>query len=203
MMKNMFICKKNLANKIMGKGFPLWVYGIFLPVSLAFMIGCETQMDPGQPVPSIGAAALPAQTPPPPTPSPTTLTEGENQEIESEILKPVYSYNAEGRRDPFSSILLVGKKMGGDLLPPLQRVELSQLQLIGVVWGNFGYNGMLQSSDGKGYTVRAGTIVGQNQGVVKEITPQNLIVQETFTDIFGEKKTRDFVFQLHPQEDFE
>jgi type IV pilus assembly protein PilP len=62
---------------------------------------------------------------------------------------------------------------------------------------------MLQSSDGKGYTVRAGTIVGQNQGVVKEITPKNLIVQETFTDIFGEKKTRDFVFQLHPQEDFE
>ncbi len=60
---------------------------------------------------------------------------------------------------------------------------------------------MVRSTDGKGYTVRKGMIVGQNKGVVKNITPKNLIVQETFTDIFGEKKKRDFVFKLHPQEE--
>ena len=116
---------------------------------------------------------------------------------------PSYSYNPEGRRDPFSSILQIGQRKRGNLLPPLQRVELSQIQLIGIVWGGFGYSAMVQSSDGKGYTVKAGTLVGSNKGFVKEINPKNLVVQETFTDIFGDKKTRDFVFQLHSQEDFE
>ena len=46
-------------------------------------------------------------------------------------------------------------------------------------------------------------MVGPNQGVVKEITARNLLVQETFTDVFGEKKVRDFVFQLRPQEGLE
>jgi Tfp pilus assembly protein PilP len=116
---------------------------------------------------------------------------------------PSYSYNPEGRRDPFSSILQIGQRKKGNLLPPLQRVELSQLQLIGIVWGGFGYSAMLQSSDGKGYTVQAGTLVGSKKGFVKEINPKTLVVQETFTDVFGDKKTRDFVFQLHSQEDFE
>lgn len=124
------------------------------------------------------------------------------ENVVEEVL-PIYTYNPEGRRDPFRSILQITENGGGSLLPPLQRLGLLQLKLIGVVWGGFGYSAMLQSSDGRGYTVNIGTVVGPNQGIVKEITARNLLVRETFTDVFGEKKIRDFVFKLHPQEGLE
>ena len=42
-------------------------------------------------------------------------------------------------------------------LPPLQRVGLTELSLIGVLWGNYGYTAMVQTPDGKGYSIRRGT----------------------------------------------
>ena len=173
-----------------------------LTINLFLLVGCgETEI---QNTPIVT---------PPPLKSVTQEAKGEEKNAKKsdpaepenmiEEILPIYSYNPEGRRDPFYSILQITEKRGESLLPPLQRLGLLQLKLIGVVWGGFGYNAMLQSSDGKGYTVRTGTVVGPNQGVVKEITSRNLLVRETFTDVFGEKKVRDFVFQLHPREGLE
>jgi len=113
-----------------------------------------------------------------------------------------YNYNAQDRRDPFRSILITTettKKI--DVLPPLQRTEIAEMRLIGIVWGSLGYSAMIQTPDGKGYTIRVGIPIGPNNGVVKRITERNLIVEEKFTDIFGEKKTREIVMDLHPQKE--
>ena len=173
-----------------------------LTINLFLLVGCgETEM---QNSPIVSSSSVE------PAPQETKVEEkksGQSDPAESENMVektlPIYSYNPEGRRDPFYSILQITEKRGESLLPPLQRLGLLQLKLIGIVWGGFGYSAMLQSSDGKGYSVQRGTIVGPNQGVVKEITPRNLLVRETFTDVFGEKKVRDFVFQLHPREELE
>lgn len=110
-------------------------------------------------------------------------------------------YDPSGRRDPFAPIvqeLQPGKT--DTTLPPLQRVTLPELNLIAIVWGAYGYTAMVQTPEGHGYTVRRGTRIGQNNGVVSAITERGIIIQERFTDVYGKKQEREHVKLLHPKE---
>jgi type IV pilus assembly protein PilP len=110
-------------------------------------------------------------------------------------------YDPSGRRDPFAPIvqeLQPGKTDAN--LPPLQRVTLTELNLIAIIWGAYGYTAMVQTPEGHGYTVRRGTRIGQNSGVVSAITERGIIVQERFTDVYGKKQEREYVKLLHPKE---
>ena len=112
-----------------------------------------------------------------------------------------FGYDPSGRRDPFAPIVqeLQPGKVDSNL-PPLQRVTLTELNLIAVVWGAYGYTAMVQTPEGHGYTVRRGTRIGQNNGVVSAVTERGIIVQERFTDIYGKKQEREYVKLLHPKE---
>ena len=111
------------------------------------------------------------------------------------------SYDPSGRRDPFLPMYQPGQQLESDSsLPPLQRVGLTELSLIGVIWGNYGYTAMVQAPDGKGYSIRRGTRIGPNNGVVSSITERGIIVQERFTDVYGNKQEREYVKLLHPKE---
>jgi type IV pilus assembly protein PilP len=85
-------------------------------------------------------------------------------------------------------------------LPPLQRVGLTEMNLIAVIWGAYGYTAMVQTPDGNGYTVRRGTRIGPNNGVVSAVTEKGIVVQERFTDVYGTKQEREYVKLLHPKE---
>jgi type IV pilus assembly protein PilP len=113
-----------------------------------------------------------------------------------------YSYDPSGRRDPFRPVGLEGQQPGAERLdlPPLQRVGLTELNLIGIIWGGFGYSAMVQTPDGKGYTVKRGTRIGPNNGVVSAITESAVIVQEQFADVYGKKQVREYVKRLHAKE---
>jgi type IV pilus assembly protein PilP len=115
-----------------------------------------------------------------------------------------YSYNPSGRRDPFAIVLKDAKTdEENQSLPPLQQLSLTELNLIGIVWGGFGYSAMVQAPDGKGYTVRQGTRVGPNGGAVSSITENAIVVQERFTDVYGNKQVREYVKLLHAKEGLE
>lgn len=110
-------------------------------------------------------------------------------------------YDPSGRRDPFAPIIQELQPGKVDMtLPPLQRVTLTELNLIAIVWGAYGYTAMVQTPEGHGYTVRRGTRIGQNNGVVSAITERGIIVQERFTDVYGKKQEREYVKLLHPKE---
>ena len=112
-----------------------------------------------------------------------------------------HSYDPSGRRDPFAPIVhQLGAGLVDPTLPPLQRVGLTEMNLIAVVWGAYGYTAMVQTPDGNGYAVRRGTRVGPNNGVVSAITEKGIIVQERFTDVYGRKQEREYVKLLHPKE---
>lgn len=114
------------------------------------------------------------------------------------------SYDPSGRRDPFAPIIENGLQGQSEAqLPPLQRIGLTELSLIGIVWGAYGYTAMVQTPDGKGYSIRRGTRVGPNNGVVSSITDRGIIVQERFTDVYGNKQEREYVKLLHAKEDIE
>jgi len=136
---------------------------------------------------------------------PETPASGQAPEILSQLPVPDVAvgtgYDPSGRRDPFAPI---GQELQVDKndpnLPPLQRVTLTELNLIAIVWGSYGYTAMVQTPEGHGYTVRRGTRIGQNNGVVSAITERGIIVQERFTDVYGKKQEREHVKLLHPKE---
>lgn len=113
----------------------------------------------------------------------------------------VNGYDPSGRRDPFAPILQhLGPGQVDLTLPPLQRVGLTDMNLIAVIWGAYGHTAMVQTPDGNGYAIRKGTRIGPNNGVVSAITEKGIVVQERFTDVYGRKQERDYVKLLHPKE---
>jgi len=138
--------------------------------------------------PSLPAPAVPApavEPAPPPAPQ-----------------EQAYVYRAGNRRDPFRSIIVSRERQAeAGLLHPLQQYAVKDLKLVAVVWGQLGAGAMLETPDGKGYTVYVGTNVGNRDGVVKQIKPDQVVVRERYTDIFGEKKEESVVLNLHLPEE--
>jgi type IV pilus assembly protein PilP len=85
-------------------------------------------------------------------------------------------------------------------LPPLQRVEINDMKLLGIIWGGYGYFGLIQTPDGKGYTVKEGTLVGPNNGVIKSVSEQRIIVAEPIIDVNGKKSKREIEIPLRAKE---
>lgn len=116
-----------------------------------------------------------------------------------------FHYDAKGRRDPFQSSVISRKLRKppriSRSLPPLQRKDISDLKLIGILWGSFGPRAIITTSDGKGYTVDIGARVGINHGIIREITRNEVVVEETLVNIFGEPKKSEVVMMLHPEKE--
>lgn len=163
----------------------------FLTVMPAFAQDVAPATPPAPP------SAVSAPAPPVPGQLPSeNLLGGSSTSIPGE-----YSYNPSGRRDPFSVVLKDSRsEEPNQHLPPLQQLSLTELNVIGIVWGGFGYSAMVQAPDGKGYTVRQGTRVGPNGGAVSSITENAVVVQERFTDVYGNKQVREYVKLLHAKE---
>jgi len=171
-------------------------------------VQAEPSPIPGQIVPmrhdAIKAPSMPEVAPSVPSGMETSSQTG-NVQAPPDLPETVgimgVGYDPSGRRDPFAPViqeLQVGKM--DSTLPPLQRVTLTELNLIAIVWGAYGYTAMVQTPEGYGYTVRRGTRIGQNNGVVSAVTERGIIVQERFTDVYGKKQEREHVKLLHPKE---
>ena len=184
------------------------------PVLLA-LAGAAFAADPGgQPIPAKTVAAVaPATDGPMPGQSAGGPLAGSASGIppapgvgQTVLLPSEFNYNPMGRREPFKAIIKDGKdeeKKPNSNIPPLQRLSLTELNLIGIVWGGFGFTAMVQTPDGKGYTVRPGTRVGPNNGVVSSITENTVVVQERYTDVYGNKQVREYIKLLHAKEGVE
>jgi Tfp pilus assembly protein PilP len=103
-----------------------------------------------------------------------------------------------GRRDPFRPFTLNTRipSRPRETLSPLERYELGQLRLVGVVWRVKEPSAMIEDSAGLGYVVKVGTPIGPNDGKVTAIKPDQIIVEETYVDLFGGKKRREVNIKL-------
>lgn len=105
----------------------------------------------------------------------------------------------EGARDPFRPMTLQTKVNGvrpRENLSPLERFELSQLKLVGIVWDAKEPRAMVEDNAGLGYTLKVGTPIGSNEGKVKAIHRNELVVEESFFDVTGARKKRDVSIRL-------
>jgi Tfp pilus assembly protein PilP len=102
------------------------------------------------------------------------------------------------RRDPFRPFTLNTRTHSRprETLSPLERYELGQLRLVGIVWHVKQPSAMIEDSAGLGYVVKVGTPIGPNDGKVKAIQPDQIIVEETYVDLFGGKKRREVNIKL-------
>lgn len=172
-----------------GKTLRAALFGsLLLPVVSQTAAGTDLPQDPAP----VSVASAPATMP------------GAIESASGAYLPAVGGYDPAGRRDPFAPLLSqLGPGQVDSTLPPLQRVGLTDMNLIAIIWGAYGYTGMVQTPDGNGYSVRKGTRVGPNSGVVSAVTEKGIIVQERFTDVYGRKQEREYVKLLHPKEGLE
>jgi type IV pilus assembly protein PilP len=116
--------------------------------------------------------------------------------------RPEYSYNPQGRRDPFAPIIVSAeRKAQSGNRSPLERYDLNEFKLTGIVWGGFGYNAMVEGPDGKGYFVRVGTIIGPNKGVIKKITQNTMVVEEKYKTFSGVTERKEIVIELSKKQE--
>ena len=102
------------------------------------------------------------------------------------------------RRDPFRPFTLDLRPAIDDteILSPLQRYELAQLRLAGVVLNLATPRAMLQDNSGMGYIVTPGTPIGRRHGVVKSIEPRRVVVEEIVLDYYGRETTHQVAIDM-------
>jgi len=101
-------------------------------------------------------------------------------------------------RDPFRPATL-RKKVDArprENLSPLERFELNQLKIVGIVWDLKEPRAMVEDTAGLGYTIKAGAPIGANDGVVKAIHRNEIIVEEYYYDVYGARKKREVSMKL-------
>lgn len=105
-------------------------------------------------------------------------------------------YNPEGKINPFENPLQKqGPKPAEEKVEPnkpdrirqtpLERIDLTQLSLVGVIKFPSGYKAIVEEASGKGYMIKAGTYIGTNYGQVTEIQKDRIIIQEKVKDVLG------------------
>jgi Tfp pilus assembly protein PilP len=106
----------------------------------------------------------------------------------------------ESQRDPFRPMTLRAKTDNNsgkrENLSPLERFELSQLKLVGIVWNVKDPRAMVEDSGGLGYVIKVGTPIGANDGKVKAIYRNEVVVEEFYPDDYGARKKRDVGIKL-------
>lgn len=91
-----------------------------------------------------------------------------------------YVYNPIGKRDPFRTYITDIDEGEVTDPTPLQRYELEQYQLTGIIWGTERPRALMEDPEGMGHVVEIGTYVGKKWGKVTQITSNQLIVTEEY-----------------------
>lgn len=109
-------------------------------------------------------------------------------------------YNPEGKIDPFAPLFkdepAQRKEAAGKEKPdekkkkrkrrtPIEKVDLSQLKLVGIILADSGNKALVEEASGKGYIIQKGTYIGIHYGKVIDILKDRVIVEEEHEDFLG------------------
>ncbi|MBN1336334.1 MAG: pilus assembly protein PilP [Deltaproteobacteria bacterium] len=139
-----------------------------LPLAL-LVAGCGSEPAPahkGPVLPQLGALA----------PAPA----------EAPVAEPVadagaeYVYNPIGKRDPFRTFIASIEEEDIASPTPLQRYEIEQYRLTGIVWGVDRPRALMEDPEGIGHVVELGTYVGRKWGKVTRIRSDRIVITEEY-----------------------
>lgn len=130
-----------------------------------------------------------------------------------ELSETTVTYKAEGKIDPFASIFRVESSAFADQndrkkkkripLTPIEKVDLSQLKLVGIIFAPDGNKALVEDASGKGFVIKKGTRIGINSGRVIKILKGRVVVEEEAESILGKTSLvkRELKLQKPPGEE--
>ena len=148
-----------------------------------------------------GAAPLAQQSPARPapveaaTPAKPAVTAPEGGDVRDASLTPPqgFTYKAEGRRDPFVTLIKRGSDTPGATAAAraagLVGLNTSEVTLRGVLASQGTYVAMLRGSDEKTYIVRIGDKLAD--GTFSSISADAMVIQQRLRDSLGQVKERE------------
>lgn len=113
-----------------------------------------------------------------------------------------YSYDPIGKRDPFRSFVWDRPDRMTPVAEagPLEQFDLSQLEVVAVVWRTGNARALVEDPSGESYIVGQGAAVGKNQGHVISIDDNTVVVKETYVDYLGQETTKDVEMRMRRNE---
>ena len=130
------------------------------------------------------AAQAAGQQLPPPAPAPSAQPLSMEASKPADILAGViedYNYAPEGKRDPFSPFE-ADRGGGASVGPvyPLQKFDMDQLRLVGIIWDVAQPKALIMDPTGHGHVVKLNEKVGRNNGYIARIREGEIVVIEGF-----------------------
>ncbi len=118
------------------------------------------------------------------------------------VVAGTFVYNPIGKRDPFRSF--ISGRLDEEIRAPtpLQRFDIEELLLVGIVWGIDHPRALIADPDQTSHVVERGTYIGKNWGKVSEITSRAVVITEEYQTIEGELVTEQVVMNLPIEDDF-
>jgi len=113
--------------------------------------------------------------------------------------KEAPAYIVEGKPDPFKPLNLEWESLEKQKLAkvlPLQRFELSEFELVGILSTSGTRKALVQDLTGKGYLIQVGTKIGKKGGRLSKILSQEVLVEEPYQDYLGRAKIRKVTLKL-------
>lgn len=120
--------------------------------------------------------------------------------------EPEYQYNPSGRPDPFKPFIQLTpakELVRRTPLTPLQKFDISQLKLVAIISKPEGNIAMVEDSKGRGYFVKKGTDIGKNDGKITKILKDRIIIEELYSDVWGQIKKSEVILYLYKIEEGE
>lgn len=153
---------------------------LYLTCFVFLLAGCveEESSAPSQ------AKKTSAVKPPPPAKKVAPPVE---EEVKEEDKPKEFEYVVKGRRDPFVPLTQIRRPIEKSTEPatPLERYDLPQFKLIGVIVGKGDPKAMVVAPDGKSYVLSEGLKIGKNNGVILDINSDAIVVEEKYYDFSG------------------
>lgn len=152
-------------------------------------------------------------------PAKPPVTEGhkEGAQPPAEQRKPIdqtqeYFYDASGKPDPFEPLVAaleptqmekgasVDRIRSDKPLTPLQRFDISDLFLVAVILADNNTTALVEDNAHNGYIVKEGMVIGKNDGVIKKILKDRMIIEEKIADSAGNIETKITTLTMHTKD---
>jgi Tfp pilus assembly protein PilP len=177
-----------------------WFIALVTACAISVVLGAARLADAADKAKA--AAAATSSTPSTLGVPPTSMPAGAPDPGMSFIASP-YSYNPDGRRDPFQNLAVTN---GADpKVPPkppaagIAGIRVEELAVRGVMNSRDRLVAMIQGPDNRTYLIHQGDKLAD--GAVKSITPQGLVLVQDVSDPRAKEKTREIRKLLRAPED--
>lgn len=145
---------------------------------------------PPSPAPPASASAQAPADKPAAKPQPQTPAQSKTDQL---VEPPGFTYNPEGRRDPFVSLVRRGvdPRSGGQTVRPpgLAGLSVAEVTLRGTVRSREGFVAILQGADQRAYIVRPGDKLFD--GTVRAVSQNDVVILQQVNDPLSLEKQRE------------